>query len=112
VIELRSGPLHGSVTCLASSRESGSHVIGICRLLEVGEVATRAVRRRTGVLSSHVTLRALHSRMCSGEREGCVVVVERRGYPSDGCVADLAFCRQAGRLVIGIRGVVVIRKMA
>ena len=112
VIEGCAQPSGSRVTYSAARGEPCRDVIRIVCALILGFMAAETIGGQSGVVVVDVTFGTIEIHMRPGQWERCVVVVERRGYPSDGCVADLAFCRQAGRLVIGIRGVVVIRKMA
>jgi len=47
--------------------KTGGDVIGIGRLLEIGKMATLTGGRRAGEAAVHVTLRAGHAAMRSGE---------------------------------------------
>jgi hypothetical protein len=112
VIELRSRPLHRSVTGLASGGKSGCGVVRIGGFRKVGLMTTNTRSRSSGVLTANVTLCALNVSMGSGQREGRVVVIESRGYPAGSGVANLAFGRQACCLVVWTSRVVVGREMA
>jgi hypothetical protein len=78
VIELRVHPAISAVARLASGRKLCGDVIGSGSLLEVGRVAGIARRRHCLELARGPALMAgiaVHRRVCSGQRETVVVLL-------------------------------------
>jgi hypothetical protein len=112
VIELRASPLHSRVTGLTSRRECRRYVIRVRCLLVVRQVTRDAIGRCASKLAVHVTLRTLHIDVCPRKSEARGRVIEFGTGPLHGRVARLASGREAGRNVIGIRGLLEVRQMA
>jgi len=75
-------PAGRGVTVTASCREAGSRVVGISGLIEILQMAARAIHRRAGKLTVRVTLIARHINMSACECElGCGVVIELCAAP-------------------------------
>lgn len=74
-------------------------------------VAAVAGSWQRGVVVVYVAARAWRSNVHPGKRESGVVVIERRGNPGTGVVADIARSREARGSVIGVRGAVEVRHM-
>lgn len=55
-------------------------------------------------INCFVTGDAGQSLVCSQERKGRIVVVERSWFPGDGSMTGLAFCRKTRGIMIGIAG--------
>lgn len=90
VVKRRAGPGGGVVAGRASGWECRSHVVGIGGGCENSLVARVTIRRRAGVASAHVAIRASHRGMRSGQREHGLAVVKNRRHPGRGVVAYLA----------------------
>ena len=113
VIELRSRPLRRRMAALAGCREPGGLMVRIDGLVEVRQVAARAVLRRAGELAVDVARGALHRRMLAGQRElRRRVVIELRSRPLRRRMAALAGCREPGGLMVRIDGLVEVRQVA
>ena len=113
VIECRPGPRCRGVAGIAGGREARRRVIRIGGPVPVCLVA--AVARRWAALCSccwcGTAVQA--SVVCApGERKRRVVVIERRGAPAAGRVADRAVGRESRRDVIRIRRPVEVRLVA
>ena len=107
VIEGRTLPTGGAVALLTGLRESGLHVIGIGRALEIGQVAlhARSAGKAVGATRAEcrvMALRALQRSMRAGQHEPGRVVIESRAVPVRGAVALFASLREPGLHVIGI----------
>ena len=113
VIELRITPAGCVVALLAGLRKSRRHVIGIGGLLEVGQMASHTLRRRTGELSAGMALRTLQAGVRAGQRKlRLSVVIESHALPAAGVMAGGAFLGKAGSCVVWIGCAVVIRQVA
>ena len=112
VIETCVEPAGRIVALLASLREAAGHMVGIGGALEVRQVAAHALRWRAGEVAAPMALRALHSRVRSGQRECSLVVIERRRQPRFGVMTTGAILRESRRPVIWICGRVESRQMA
>ena len=75
-------------------------------------MAAHALRGRARGAAAGVALRALQSRVRSGQRERSLVVIERRRQPRRGAMATGAILREPRRPVIWICGRVEVRQMA
>lgn len=111
VVELRPRPGSGAVTEGAILREAGRGMIGVRRLLEIGQVAARAAGRSSGEFVPDMTLRTLHRRVRTGQRELRTRVVEFGVLPVRRVVADRAILRKAGCDVIRIGRFLKIREV-
>jgi len=111
VIESRTGPVSRAVAKGTVHREACLHVIGICGLVEIRQVAAVAVSRHRGVVIIHVALRAGHRLVSTGERECSCRMVECRSGPVHGAVAERAVRWERGLRVIRISGLVVVRQV-
>ncbi len=80
---------------LAGCRETGGRMVRIGRGLVIRLVAGIAVGRNRCVVIVHVAIGASHGGVGPGEREGGVVVIERRRLPGGGVMAELALLREA-----------------
>ena len=94
VIERRVIPRRSVVALLAGLRESRTDVIRIRRSLEIFQVAAHASCRRQVVVIVDVALSTLQSRVRTGEREPCVVVIKGGLCPRCCVVALLASLRE------------------
>ena len=103
VIEGRGGPSCGVMASCACGGEAYSDVIGACGSGVIGLVAAVAIAWNRRVVVVHVAQRAGNSGMSSGKWEHCIVV-EGRGSPARGSVAEAAIRGEAGGDVVGIRG--------
>lgn len=116
VIESRVQPVGRGMAVLASRGEELRlrFMAGIGRVVVIRLMATNASSRKRRVIVVHVAVYALARRngMRSRQREGRVVVVERRIRPHRGVVAQFALLRESSRYVGGIRGVLEIVQMA
>lgn len=113
MVELRTGPLCCRVATRTIRREPGGHVVRVGGLVEVFQVAARAIRWRIGKLIVHVALVAGHVYVRACQRELCrSVVIELCPRPRSGRVAHRTGSRKTGRAVIRIRGVVEILEVA
>ena len=95
-------------------RESGLHVVRLCRVREILLVTREAVRRRAHELVVDVALRAGHSRVRADQRilgERVVIEVGRR-VPRAGVVAILAGVGEAGLCVRRVVGLIKVRQVA
>ena len=104
MIKVRTRPRRGVVALLTGLRERGLHVIGLCRPLEIFQVAADASGIRAGqvVIAIHVALRALHRRVRPGQREASRRVVKCRVIPRGRAVALLAGRREPRLHVVRI----------
>ena len=103
VIESGVQPAGRGVARSATGREACGHVVGIRRCLIVGAVAPITIRRQRRVIVVHVTVGAGHVGMRTGQREPCIVVVERSRRPGCCVMANVALLREACGHVVGIR---------
>lgn len=116
VVETRVQPVGRGVAVLTSRGEElrlrGVPWIG--RVVVVRLVATNASGRQRRVIVVYVAVYALArwNGMRSRQREGRVVVVERRIRPHRSVVAQFALLRESSRYVSRIRGVLEIIQMA
>src|SRR4051812_4920019 len=90
VVEHRSVPRTGGVAYAAIRREARGSVRRIFRVVVIGLVAPETRGRNRGVVVVLVALRAIHSHVCAGQWEGGLVVIETRGAPASGRMADRA----------------------
>ncbi len=111
VIERGSQPGGGAVTGVASGREPGSDVVRVRDRLVFRLVTAVAVGRCSCEHVVHVAAQARRVHMRARERESRVVMVERRGLPGGGRMADGAIRREPSRFVVRIRRAVVIVDM-
>ena len=82
VVESGAGPIGRGVAGSAGLREAGRRVVGTGGFLEIGQMASHAFLRRPRKYSVHVTLRARHAGMRSGQRESAQAVIERGALPA------------------------------
>jgi len=109
----RSGqPCGRSVAGSAGSRPASRDVIWICGSGEICLVARVARSRRSSKNIVDMAFDAVDGRMCAGQREWRVVMVERRPGPGSGGVAGVAGCGEARRCVGRIGGPVPICRVA
>jgi hypothetical protein len=97
VIEGRARPRRSAVTILASLREPGLHMVGICRPLKIFKVTGDAGCVRNAVVVVDMALRALQRRVGAGQREPCRAVIESSVCPRSRVVARRACGRNSGR---------------
>ena len=94
VVEGCISPRDGVVAVLACRREELwlRRVAGIAGVVVIGLMAADASGGQCRVVVIDVALRTLPRRHCvrAGQRERCVVVIERRVGPDNGVVAQLA----------------------
>lgn len=112
VIESGALPRIGVVTGLAGSWKIRRCVVRIRRGLIVGLVTGIAVRRNRSVVGVHVTTGAGDRCVLAGERERCVVVIERRRDPRCRVMAHLALLREPRLNVVGTGRAVEILRVA
>lgn len=113
MIELRARPLCRGVATRTIRREPRGHVVRVGGLVEVFQVAARAIRWRVGELIVHVALVAGHIHVRASQRElRRSIVVELCPCPRRSRVAHSASRRKTGCAVIWIHGVVEILEMA
>lgn len=112
VVENSTRPTACVVTGGARGRECRSHVVWVCHTGVVSFVARVTIRRGAGILAADVTVRTLHRYVRSRQREGSLAVVEVRGRPGRGAMANFARLREACRDVIRVGRVVKVREMA
>lgn len=112
VVENSARPTACVVTRGARGWECRSRMVRIRHAGVVGLVARVAIRRRARVLASDVTVRTLHGYVRSRQRECSLAMVEVRGRPSRGAMADFAGLREARRDMIRICRVIKVREMA
>ena len=112
VVESGAGPIGGCVAGNAGLREAGRRVVGAGGLLEIGQVTSHALARGPREHPVHVTLSARHCGMRSGQRERAQAVIERGALPTRSSMTAFAAGGEFARLVIGIRGAIVVRKVA
>ena len=105
VIESGWLPGGGGVAALAGLRESRLHVIWVCRLLEIGEMAAYASGGRARELASDVARGAVQGNVRSGQREtGDLQMVKLGARPAIEAVALLAGSGEPGGHMIWTRG--------
>ena len=112
VVEGRRLPDRSGVAERTICREARRHVIRAVSLLEVCHMAAGALRRDRSEIVVQVALRALHLYVRAGQREHRLRVVERRGRPGRGHVADFAGCRNPRSRVVRSIGLLEIRYVA
>lgn len=116
VVEGRIRPRSRVVAVLASCREKLRlrRVSRVGSLVIVGLVATDASGRQSCVVIVDVAIGALSRRrlMRSRQREGRIVVIERRVGPHRRVVAQLASRREASRRMRGTIGLRIVGLMA
>ncbi len=112
VIERGSLPLRRRVACGAVLREAGGRVIGIGRLLIIGQVAGNTGGGKAPVEARRMTLSACSLRVRAGQREAGPVVIERGPFPLRRGVARGAVLRKAGGRVIGTGRLLIIGQVA
>jgi hypothetical protein len=81
MVKCGAGPVDCSVALLAGRGETGLHVVGICRPLEILQVAADAIRAGQIVIIVHMAKGTLHRNMRTGQGEVRQVVVEGNGSP-------------------------------
>lgn len=99
------------VTRGARGRECRGHVVRVRHTGVISLMAGVTIRGRACVFAADVTVRTLHGHVRSRQREGSLAMVEVRGRPSGGAVADFTGLRESGGNVIGIRSAVEVREM-
>ena len=112
MIKLRALPLHGGMAGVASGGEPGGQMIWVGALLEIGQVASRALLGSCREIVPSVTLRARQVDMRAGKRKRCLVVREVDLLPLSGGVAELAGSRFSSCHMIRLGGLVVILDVA
>ena len=113
VIELRALPLHRRVAERTILRETGSHMIWILRVVEIGQVARHAGRGQTSKDVILVAVGACDRPVGTHQRElRGRVVVELRTLPLHRRVAERTILRESGGHMIRILRVVEVRQMA
>lgn len=102
VIEGCGLPRGGGMAALASLRKSCLHVIRVCRLLEIGEVASHAGCRCARELAPHVTGGAIQYDVRTGQREaGNFQMVKLGAQPGVHAMALLAGGGETSRHMTG-----------
>src|SRR3954463_14679032 len=95
------------MAALTGHREPGRLVIGIDGLVEVRQVAGRAILRRAGELAVDMAGSALHRRWLAGQREfGAGFVIDFRSQPLRRCMAALTSRGETGSLVVRVDALV------
>jgi len=113
VIERGALPVGSGMATLATGGELAGLVIGIRRVIVVGQVARDALRRRPGEDSVRVTLGALDHSVRPGQWEaGELRVVEAGAGPDVNVVTALAGDRQLRRHVVQWRGTLIVLEVA
>lgn len=112
VVERGAGPIRGGVAGSAGLRKAGCCVVGTGGFLEIGQVTSHALLRRSRKHSIDVTLSARHGGMRSSQRESAQAVIERGALPVGGGVTTLATGGELTGLVIGIGRAIVVRQVA
>ena len=112
VVECGRLPSGRVVAHFAGLRESGRHMIGTRRLVEIRHVAAGALSRYGGIVVVQVAQRALHCKVRPSQWERGLGMVECRRLPGGRGVAHIAGLRESGRHMIGIRRLVEIRHVA
>jgi len=108
VIELGVLPVRGRMTGVALGGDVALRVRRVCGLLEVRQVATRAINGRALESVVHMAGGTLHGLMRAGERERSAVVIERRSLPTDIRVTGGAIVRESrGGMRRVLRGAVI-----
>ena len=113
VIERGALPTGGGMATLATGGELAGLVIGIGRVIVVGQVASHALRRRPGEDSVRVALGALEGGVRPGQCEtGELRVVEAGACPNIYVVTALTGGGQLRRHVVQRRGSLIVLKVA
>ena len=112
MVERRRHPRRCCVARVTSLRESGRHMVGVRRLVEIREMTARAHKRQGGVVVVHVTQRALGSKVCPGQGERGLGVIEGRAKPCGRRVTQRAIRREPSGHVVWTGRRVVGRQMA
>ena len=112
VVEDDAGPNGRGVADGAVLWKSGRHVVGVRGLLEIGEMASHALRWHPIEHSVHVTLRARHRDVRTGQRESTQVVIERGILPVGGVVTHLAGGGEIAGFVVGVGRAIVVGEVA
>ena len=107
VVKFSVEPVVTGMASVACRRELRGNVIGIGRGLEILEVAGTASRRHRlkvavgGALMAGI---AVHSGVCSGQREAVIVLLDllNRNLPAPNCVAGLAIGPQLPLMDVGV----------
>ena len=109
VIESRRLPRVGSVASLTGLGKIQSHMIRVCRLAKIRQVASDAIRRRALEFSSDVASRAGDGGMHPSQREpGGFQVIKVHSKPVVHPVALLACCRETRRQVAGAGRILIV----
>jgi len=100
------------VANLASGRKSGRLVIRVRGAVVVLHVAGITVCGNVGVVVVHMALGARHGRVCSGQREFRLTVIEGCWNPRRRVVAHFTLLWESYLRMIGIVGLGVVSQMA
>jgi len=112
VVELCGGPSTRVMTQCAVLGEARGHMVRVLGAVEVGEVASGALRRSPGEFVVQVALCAVEGGVSARQSERRLAVIELRSLPLDSVVAQRAIRRQAGRGVAWLGRLVVVREVA
>ncbi len=113
MVEVHIHPRTGVVAAAATGGEAGIDVIGIVGRSPVLGVATQAVHGRAFEAATYVARRAVQRGVHAGEGEpGKAQVVKFSAEPGIHAVACLAGSRETRSRVIGIAGLLELRRMA
>lgn len=120
VIEIRRLPGIVRMACTALLRKTRGHVIRIRGILEISLMARETIFRSSGKAAVHVTLSAIDCLVGAQQwktRSAVIKAAEishtgKRPAGNRAAVALLTTQRKSGKLMIGIRGCLIIRLMA
>ncbi len=100
------------VTDGAISRESCRHVVWICCVIEVSQVAGHTSCRQSRILAVAVAIQTLETGMRACQRKLCFAVVEGRALKRSGGMAEGTIGGETGLGMIWIVGAVVVGEVA
>jgi hypothetical protein len=113
VIECCRSPGSRGVAGLAVLRKTCCGVVRIRRLLVIRQVAARARRTQTCIYAARMALRARRRRVAAGQwKSGGGVVIKYRRSPGSRRMARLTGLREAGRRMVRIGALLIVRQVA
>ena len=80
-------------------------MIWVIRVVEIILMAGEAIGRSAGV-SISMALEAVHTHVTSGQREGCVIMLEVSWGPGRFCMTRDTVCRELRVNMVGVGGVI------